>query len=77
MANAEVDLDLKFPSQDSRKGLEFGNFNSNPSRKERRILVIKKAVSFFEDTRILHSHSLKQQSTWLQWSELTEPFDFS
>ena len=75
--NAEVDLDLKFPAQESHKGLGFGNFNPNPSQKDRRKLVIKKAVSFFEEARIIHSHSLKQQSAWLQWSEFTEPFDFS
>ena len=43
--NAKVDLDLKFPAQESHKGLGFGNFNPNPSQKDRRKLVIKKAVS--------------------------------
>ena len=51
--NAEVDLDLKFPAQESHKGLGFGNFNPNPSQKDRKnwsskrqFLSLKKLESF-------------------------------
>ena len=53
------------PAQESHKGLGFGNFNPNPSQKDRRKLVIKKAVSFFEESQIIHSPCFKQQSAWL------------
>jgi hypothetical protein len=76
-ANAEVDLNLKFPTQQNNQGLGFGNFNPNPTPSERRKLVTSKVAAFQEETRLAHSVSLKRQSVWLQWAETTHPFDFS
>jgi hypothetical protein len=76
-ANAEIDLNLKFPSQQGKKGLGYGNFNPTPSLSERRELVKAKANTFLEESYLVHSVSLKQQSVWMQWSESTFPFDFS
>ena len=76
-ANAEVNLDLKFPSQPNKQGIGFGKFNPNPSLAEKRKLVSAKAASFAEQQRIAHSTSLKQQGAWLQWAENALPFDMS
>ena len=35
-ASAEVELDLKFPTQSTQQGLGFGNFNPHPSVSEKR-----------------------------------------
>ena len=75
--NAEVDLNLKFPSQQGNQGLGFGLYNPHPSHSERRELVKSKANSFLQESYLAHSVSLNQQSVWLQWSENTIPFDFS
>ena len=77
IANAEVELNLKFPMQQNNQGLGFGNYNPNPTPSERRKLVTAKATTFLEDNRLAHSLSLKQQSVWLQWAETAHPFDFS
>jgi len=42
VVNAEVDLNLKFPSQENNQGLGFGKFNPNPTRSERRKLISAK-----------------------------------
>ena len=76
-ANAEVNLNLKFPSQSNRQGIGFGKFNPNPSLAEKRKLITSKTASFTEQKRIAHSASLKQQGAWLQWSENASPFDMS
>ena len=76
-ANAEVNLNLKFPSQSNRQGIGFGKFNPNPSLAEKRKLITSKTASFTEQKRIAHSASLKQQGAWLQWSENALPFDMS
>ena len=73
LVNAEVNLNLKFPSQHNNQGLGFGNYNPNPSQSERR----KLAAAISEESHITHALSLKQQSVWLQWSETVFPFDFS
>jgi len=75
--NAEVTLDLQFPTQSSKQGIGFGNFKPNPSNAERRTLITAKALLFSEQKRMAHSLTLKQQGVWLQWSENTLPFDFS
>jgi Reverse transcriptase (RNA-dependent DNA polymerase) len=77
VANAEVDLNLQFPTQVNQCGLGFGHFNPNPDKEQRRSLVIKKVKSFAEETRIAHSASLQQQGAWLNWHELVQPFDLS
>ena len=77
LVNAEVNLNLKFPSQHNNQGLGFGNYNPNPSQSERRKLVNIKAAAISEESHITHALSLKQQSIWLQWSETAFPFDFS
>ena len=35
IANAEVDLALKFPAQSTKQGLCFGKYNAQPSQSER------------------------------------------
>ena len=37
--NSEVELNLKFPSQQNSQGLGFGKFNPNPTCSERRKLI--------------------------------------
>ena len=44
--NAEVSLDIKFPTQSSKQGIGFGNFNPNPSVAEKIKLVTLKAKHF-------------------------------
>ena len=75
--NAEVTLDLQFPTQSSKQGIGFGNFKPNPSNAERRTLITAKVLLFSEQKRMAHSLTLKQQGVRLQWSENTLPFDFS
>jgi len=48
VANAEVDLNLKFPGQNNKQGIGSGNFNPNPKAQERRKLLTAKAFSFAE-----------------------------
>ena len=76
VANAEVDLNLKFPGQNNRQGIGSRNFNPNPKAEERRKLLTAKAFYFAEQKRVLHSASLKRQGIWLKWSQNTIPFDF-
>ena len=47
IANVEVELNLKFPTQLSNQGLGNGNFNPNPSRSENRKLFSAKALIFY------------------------------
>ena len=47
-ASAEVELDLKFPTQATQQGLGFGNFHPQPSISEKRKLISVKASSFRE-----------------------------
>ena len=75
--NAEVSLNLKFPTQSSTQGIGFGNFNPNPSAAEKRKLVTVKAKHFKESERINHSLTLSTQGIWLKWSETALPFDLS
>ena len=49
----------------------------NPTPSQRRKLITAKAASFSEELRLAHTLSLKQQSVWLQWAEVSEPFDLS
>ena len=77
VATAEVDLDIKFPSQHSNQGIGFGNFTPNPTPSQKRNLITAKAASFSEEARLAHTLSFKQQSVWLQWAEVSEPFDLS
>ena len=77
IANAEVDLALKFPAQSTKQGLGFGKYNAQPSQSERRKLVTSKAHEIAQESLMTHTHSLKRQSVWLEWAETTYPFDFS
>ena len=36
VVNAEVELNLKFPTQNSNQGIGFGNFNPNATKIEKR-----------------------------------------
>ena len=77
IATAEVDLDIKFPTQHFNQGIGFGNFTPNPTPSQKQKLMTAKAASFSEELRLAHTLSLKQQSVWLQWAEVSEPFDLS
>ena len=68
---------MKFPAQQGNQGLGHGNFNPNPTQAERRKLISAKASAFCQENYLAHSISLKQQSVWVQWSEIARPFDFS
>ena len=46
VANAEVDLNLNFPSQQNTQGLGFGIFNPNPTCSEQRKLISAKKCNF-------------------------------
>ena len=60
IANDEVDLNLKFPTQTTREGLGFGKYNPNPSQSERRKLVISKAQEISQESLLSHTLSLKR-----------------
>ena len=75
--NAQTDLDLRFPSQPGRQGLGAGNFNANPTMKEKRKMVSNTAKSFIGEKHIQHAQSLAQQGVWLQWRDSTVPYDLS
>ena len=77
IANTEVELNLKFPCQDNRQGIGFGNFDPHPPPDQKRNLVTAKATLFLEDARVVHSLSFTQQSVWLQWAEITASFDLT
>jgi len=77
VVNAEVDLNIKFPSHPGHQCIGNGNYNPTPSFSERRELVKSTTNAFIEESYLAHSISLKQQSVWLQWSENAYPFDFS
>ena len=62
IANAEVELNLKFPSQQGQWGIGFGNFNPVPTLAEKRKLVTTKAAEYSQEKLDSHSISLKQQS---------------
>jgi len=54
--NAKVELNQKFPAQNSNQGIGFGSFNSNPTKIEKRNLITKKASHFLNKSG-LHIHS--------------------
>jgi hypothetical protein len=66
VVNAEVELNLKFPAQNSNQGIGFGSFNPNPTKLEKRKLITKTACSLSEQKRIAYSLCLKRQGAWLQ-----------
>ena len=53
VANAEVDLNLNFPSQQNTQGLGFGIFNPNPTCSERRKLISAKVQLFMKRVSLL------------------------
>ena len=69
--NAEVTLDLQFPTQSNKQGIGFGKYKANPTFAEPRTLITSKALLFSEQKRMAHSLTLKQHGVWLQWSENT------
>ena len=78
----EVDLDLKFPGQTGcrqtgRQGLGSGNFNSNPSKTEKRKLVISNLFRHEQEKALSHTHGLSLHSVWIKWADSTIPFDLS
>jgi hypothetical protein len=77
MAVAESDLKQKYPANPGRQGLGLTRNTANLNPSEKRKLVTQLALSFAEEKRIAHAHSLARQGVWLQWQENTTPFDFS
>jgi hypothetical protein len=75
--NSQVDLAIRFPSQTGRQGLGAGNFNPNPTRKERRQLCSAEAKSLFADDHNQHVQDLAWQGVWLKWIEYSLPLDLS
>jgi hypothetical protein len=75
--NSQVDLAIRFPSQTGRQGLGAGNFNPNPTRKERRQLCSAEATSLFADGHNQHVQDLAWQGVWLKWIEYSLPLDLS
>ena len=67
-AKAQVELEIKFPSQSTRQGLGFGKFNPNPSAAQKRKMITSKALSISDESLLTHTHSLKRQSVWLKWA---------
>ena len=74
---AEVALQVRFPTQSSRRGLGAGNFEARPSKASFRKMVSCKGRAIAEEKKSAQSHSLARQGAWLQWCQITEPFDFS
>ncbi len=77
IAVAESDLKQKYPANQGRQGLGLTRNTANLNPSERRKLVTQLALSFAEEKRIAHAHSLAHQGVWLQWHETSTPFDFS
>ena len=53
-ASAEVELDLKFPTQATQQGLGFGNFHPQPSISEKRKPISAKAFESMHGLYTLH-----------------------
>jgi len=77
VVNAQVTLDLCYPTQSGRQGLGSGNFKANPTVGEKRKMASTTAKSFAEDTRVQHATGLAQQGTWMLWHDEVIPFDLS
>lgn len=75
--NAQVDLNLRFPSQQGRQGLGAGNYNPNPTVKERRKMVAVHGKSLGKDKHVQHAHDLAMQGVWIQWHDRAIPLDLS
>ena len=71
-AEAVTTLQLRYPPNQGRRGLGFGPSLQQLSPHGKRKLVVTKALSFQEEARITHAHSLTQQSVWLRWENLAE-----
>jgi hypothetical protein len=77
VAEAQVQLDLQYPSQSGRQGLGHGNYKANRTKAEVRKQVSVTANSFAEDTRMAHAHALAHQGAWTNWCDLVAPADLS
>jgi hypothetical protein len=77
VASAQVELNTKFAGQVGRQGLGSGNYNNDPSAKDKRKMVAQAARSFAEDERMAHAVQLSQQGCWTKWHEKVVPFDLS
>ena len=77
VAAAQVQLDLRFPTQTNRQGLGHGNFKAEHTTAETRKLVSVAARSFVEDTRVQHAQGLAMQGVWTKWQDKVIPFDLS
>ena len=77
MVAASYNLKKMFPSQHSKQGLGFGNYKAVETLAERRKGMSNEATLISGEKYLQHTHSLKMQSVWTQWSKHTTPFDFS
>ena len=62
VAEAQVKLDLQYPTQVGRQGLGHGNFKVDRTRAELRKLVSETAHAFAEQKRMAHVHTLAQRN---------------
>jgi hypothetical protein len=77
VAAAQVQLDLRFPTQTNHQELGHGNFKAEHTTAETRTLVSVAARSFVEDTRVQHAQGLAMQGVWTKWQDKVIPFDLS
>ena len=77
VAEAQVKLDLQYPTQVGRQGLGHGNFKVDRTRAELRKLVSETAHAFAEQKRMAHAHTLAHQGTWTNWYDCVAPADLS
>ena len=77
VAEAQVKLDLQYPSQNGRQGLGHGNYKVDRTKAEVRKLVSTTAHAFAEQQRMAHAHELAHQGTWTNWYDLVAPADLS
>ena len=77
VAEAQVKLDLQYPTQVGRQGLGHGNFKVDRTRAELRKLVSETAHAFAEQKRMAHAHTLAHQGTWTNWYDYVTPADLS
>lgn len=75
--SADVLLQTRFPSQNSRLGLGHDVFDGQPSESEIRKLITSTATKAEQDRLFAHSVSLSRQGRWTVWLEEVIPFDLS
>jgi hypothetical protein len=75
--DAEVFVQSKFPTQNTRLGLGHGVFKGNPSKADIRSLITKSADKVEQEKMLAHSIQLERQGNWTSWNDKVTPFDLS